>query len=136
MGNNKRVWGIEQNEGRETYLGHYYGVDNTDHMINIAVFSCTCWKYWHSPYLHCKSMGVIAAYNMYWECCDGLLDPSWMIPVKQRKTFSEFRQKLSEQMLTYDPRKLRYQGDHKFRLANALAATTMITKRLRKCHLP
>ena len=29
----KRVYGIKQNEARETYLGHYYGLDNADHMI-------------------------------------------------------------------------------------------------------
>ena len=27
-GKTKRVWGIEQNEARETYLRHYYGIDN------------------------------------------------------------------------------------------------------------
>jgi hypothetical protein len=31
----KHVYGIEQNEARETYLGHYYdyGLDNADHVI-------------------------------------------------------------------------------------------------------
>jgi len=24
-------------------------------------------------------MGIIAAYDMYNECCDGLLDPSWKV---------------------------------------------------------
>ena len=73
------------------------------------------WKYWHVPYLHAKSMGIIAAYNMYNECCDGLLDASWAIPKKRRMGFTEFRIKLSEQMLKYDPRDNRYAGDHKFR---------------------
>ncbi len=73
------------------------------------------WKYWHAPYLHAKSMGIIAAYDMYNECCDGLLDASWAIPKKRRMGFTEFRIKLSEQMLKYDPRDNRYAGDHKFR---------------------
>ncbi len=32
----RRVWGIEQNKARATYLGHYYGVDNVNHMIKNA----------------------------------------------------------------------------------------------------
>ena len=28
----KLVWGIEQNEVRDTYLRHYYGIDNLDHI--------------------------------------------------------------------------------------------------------
>ncbi len=69
---------------------------------------------WHAPYLHAKSMGIIAAYDMYNECCDGLLDASWAIPKKRRMGFTEFRIKLSEQMLKYDPRDNHYPGDHKF----------------------
>ena len=36
---NKRYWGIEQNEARATYLGHYYGVDNVDHMIKMQRYA-------------------------------------------------------------------------------------------------
>ena len=114
-GKTKRVWGIEQNEARETYLRHYYGIDNLDHMIKNTNNRYITWKYWHAPYLHAKSMGIIAAYDMYNECCDGLLDASWAIPKKRRMGFTEFRIKLSEQMLKYDPRDNRYAGDHKFR---------------------
>jgi transcriptional regulator CtsR len=28
-----RIWAIEQNEARETYLNHYFGMDVADHMI-------------------------------------------------------------------------------------------------------
>ncbi len=35
---NRRYWGIENNETRATYLGHYYGFDNVDHMIKNAKF--------------------------------------------------------------------------------------------------
>jgi hypothetical protein len=73
------------------------------------------WKYWHAPYLHAKSMGIIAAYDMYNECCDGLLDASWAILKKRRMGFTEFQIKLSEQMLKYDPRHNHYAGDHIFR---------------------
>jgi hypothetical protein len=72
------------------------------------------WKYWHAPYLHAKSMGIISAYDMYNECCDGLLDALWAIPKKKRMGFREFQIKLSEQMLKYDLRDNCYAGDDKF----------------------
>ncbi len=110
-GNQKRVWGIEQNEAQETYLRPYYGIENLNHMIKNASNRYLTWKYWHSPYLHAKSMGIIAAYDMYNECCDGLLDPSWAIPIKKRMGFAQFRMHLLDQMLRYDPRDNRYAGD-------------------------
>ena len=36
---NKRYWGIKQNEARATYLGHYYGVNNVDHMIKMQRYA-------------------------------------------------------------------------------------------------
>lgn len=60
-------------------------------------------------------MGIIAAYDMYNECCDGLLDPSWAILNKKRMGFMQFQMRLSEQMLQYDPRDNRYAGDDEFR---------------------
>lgn len=110
-----RMWGIEQNEARETYLRHYYGVDNLDHMIKNCGNRYISWKYWHAPYLHAQSMGIIAAYDMYQECCDGDLDASWAIPIRKRMSFTEFWIKLSKQMLQYDPRNNHYCGDNKFR---------------------
>ena len=54
------------------------------------------WKYWHSPYLH--------AMPMYNECCDGYLDPSWKVELKDHMSYAEFLMTLSEEILTYDPR--------------------------------
>jgi hypothetical protein len=113
----KLVWGIEQNEGRETYLGHYFGIDIADHMIQNANIRYISWRYWHMPFLHALSMGVIAAYDMYNECCDGGLDNEWEIPEHKRMSFSVFRQTLGKQMLEYDPAKLKYLGDEKSRSA-------------------
>jgi hypothetical protein len=42
------------------------------------------WKYWHAPYLHAQAMGIVAAYDMYKECYDGLLDATWKVDVKDR----------------------------------------------------
>ena len=116
QGQNKRLWGIEQNEARDLYLSTYWGVDNTDHMIKNCGIRHITWKYWHAPYQHAKAMGVIAAYDMYNECCDGLLDPSWKVEKKDRMSFCIFRQRLGEQMLEYDPRKRCYPGDEQLRV--------------------
>jgi predicted RNA-binding Zn-ribbon protein involved in translation (DUF1610 family) len=110
----KRVYGIEQNEARETYLNHYYGCDNADHMVKNAGNKYITWKYWHAPYLHAQSLGIIAAYDMYIECCEGELDATWIVNKKKRMTFAQFRMRLSEQMLQYNPVKNLYPGDGMF----------------------
>jgi hypothetical protein len=58
---------------------------------------------------------VVAAYDMYIECCKGGLNPEWFIEEKDRKSFRAFRLKLSGQMLTYDPKDQLYPGDENFR---------------------
>lgn len=112
---NKFAWATEQNEAREIYLNHYHGVDNMDHMIKTAANTFISWKYWHAPYLHAMTIGVIAAYDMYLECSEGLLDAEWKVAKRNIMSFSQFRLRLSEQMLTYDPRNDMYPGDDKFR---------------------
>ena len=89
-GPNRRAWGIEQNEARATYLGHYYGVDNVNQMIKNSKIRYTTWKYWHSPFLHTLSMAVIAAYDMYIECCEGGLNAEWSVDEKNWMSFREF----------------------------------------------
>ena len=110
-----RKWGIEMNEARETYLKHYSGVDAADHMIQNAGIRYVTWKYWHAPYRHALSLGVIACYDMYIECCEGGLDPEWKVKEKERMNFSTFRFKLSKQMMGYAPSDNIYSGDDKFR---------------------
>ncbi len=86
---NHRYWGIEQ-KARATYLGHYYGVDNVNHMIKNAKIRYTTWKYWHAPFLHALSIAVIVAYNMYVECCEGGLDKRRFIAEKDCLSFIDF----------------------------------------------
>ncbi len=114
---NKFAWATEQNEAREIYLNHYHGIDSADHMIKNLGNRFISWKYWHSPYLHAMSLGIIACYDMYKECCDGGLDPSWKVEIKNRMSFAEFLMRLSEQLLTYDPRNNEYAGDNRLRAA-------------------
>ena len=44
-------------------------------------------------------MVVVAAYDIYKECCEGLLDSTWKIDEKEMMSYSEFCMKLSKQML-------------------------------------
>jgi len=113
--NNKHVWGTEFNEAREIYLTHYNAIDVADHMIKNAGCKYITWKYWHSPYLHALSLGLVVAYDMYKDCVEGYLEDEWTVPKKQRMSFHQFREVLSEQMLTYNPRMKKYLGDDSFR---------------------
>ena len=62
-------------------------------------------------------LGIIAAYDMYTECCEGNLDAAWAIEVN-RMTFSQFRIRLSVQMLSYNPiDNMWYPGDKTFRIS-------------------
>jgi hypothetical protein len=58
-------------------------------------------------------MGVVAADDMYKECCEGLLDSTWKIAENEMMSYSEFCMKLSKQMLEYNPRNNHYNGDDK-----------------------
>ena len=120
-GADKRVWAIKQNEARETYLNHYYGMDLANHMIKNTANKFITWKYWHSAYLHAQSIVVVVTYDMYKECCEELLDSTWKIDEKKMLSYSEFRMRLSKQMLEYNLRNNQYNGDNKLRLFTQIA---------------
>jgi len=123
-GENKREYGVENNEARELYLGIYHGVDAFDHMIKICGLFYISWKYWHSPMLHAFSMAIVTAYSFYLECASGSLDPEWK--VEKEMTFYEFRVQLARQMLAYDPKDMNYPGEDKLR------CNTQTSKKKRK----
>eukprot|EP00978_Attheya_sp_CCMP212_P048336 scaffold506263_cov224-Attheya_sp.AAC.1 len=58
-------------------------------------------------------MSVVVAYDMYKECCEGDLDPEWKI--EKPMDFYTFREKLSEQLLSYRPEARKYPGDENHR---------------------
>ena len=87
------------------------------------------WKYWHAPVLHALSIAVIAAYDMYVECCEGGLDPEWFVKEKDRMSFQDFRLELSHQMLTYNPKDQLYLGDANFRSVNKVGKRKRETSR-------
>jgi predicted RNA-binding Zn-ribbon protein involved in translation (DUF1610 family) len=98
-------------------------------MIKNAAISYKCWKYWHSPFNHGHAMAVIAAYDMYKYCCEGLGDEDWAIEESRRMSFREFRLKLSEQMLIWDPAAGLLPGDSNFRYYTKLSSTQRSNKR-------
>jgi len=111
---NKRIWGIEMNAGRELYLGTYSRIDSIDHLIKNCRLKYRSWKYWHSPMLHVTSLAIVVAYDIYLEVCEGKLDQDWKVnyPVD----FWTFRDILSIQMLEYEPKNRKYLGDDAMRV--------------------
>jgi hypothetical protein len=69
------------NTSRELYLKKYGAIDKMDHMIENCDMHYGSWKYWHSAMLHAKSTSIVTAYDMYKECAEGDLDPSWKVPI-------------------------------------------------------
>ena len=106
------------NDARALYLASYGIIDNVDKLVKFSRMQYCSWKYWHAAMLHAKAMVGIIAYDMYMECCEGKLDPSWKI--KKPLTFWQFRDRLGQQMLTYDPRFRHYPGDERMRLYTAM----------------
>ena len=121
IGDNKRTWGIEWNEARSLYLKTYWAVDNVDHMIKNAALHYKTWKYWHAPYNHAHAMAIIAAYDMYKYCCEGLGDPDWFVEESKRMSFWDFRMLLSVQMLEWNQAAGLLPGDSHFRYYTKLS---------------
>ncbi len=86
-GDEKRVWAIENNHPRQLYLTTYSQIDTVDHLLKHCYIFFLSWKYWHSPMRHAFALVIIAAYEMYNECADGLLDADWKVEVKDRPNF-------------------------------------------------
>ena len=117
-GEYRRKWAIEMNESRRLYLKSYGAIDRLDHLIQNTNMSYRCWKYWHAPMLHAKSMAVVIAYDIYKECSMGLMRAGeWK--VEKPVDFHRFREKLAVQMLQYSPQNRKYVGDEKFRVSTA-----------------
>lgn len=73
---------------------------------------------------HGKKLGVIVAFDIYLECCEGNLHPLWK--VEKPVSFHRFREKLGLQMVQYSPSNQHYPGDEKLR------ANTVLPKKRRR----
>jgi hypothetical protein len=60
-------------------------------------------------------MAVVAAFDMYQQACDGLLDPDWTLSESERMSFRDWRMQLSDEMLNYNPADGLLPGDEHFR---------------------
>jgi hypothetical protein len=114
------------NDARKLYLRTYYRIDTIDHLIKNCKMGYRCWKYWHSPMNHAKSLAVVVAYSMYQECCEGHLNPNWKIA--KPLTFWEFREILSVQMLSYNPQACKYPGDEKMRAVTRMSKSQRMSQ--------
>ena len=126
-GQNKRKWAIEMNHSRELYLRTYHKIDGLDHMIKNCNMFYRSFKYWHAAMIHAKAMAISVAYDIYIECTEGNLDTSWKIDNKKVMSFYDFREKLSTQMLQYDPRNMIYLGDAFMRKCTKQSTNTRTT---------
>jgi hypothetical protein len=54
-GRNKRTWGIEMNEARETYLKTYSAVDKINQMLLEWEVNYRSWRWWNAPTRHDKA---------------------------------------------------------------------------------
>ena len=65
--------------------------------------------------IHAKKLAITIAYDMYLECFEEELDTDWLIEGKKWMSFYEFRERLSTQMMVYDPRSNKHRGDQYMR---------------------
>jgi hypothetical protein len=113
-GNEKKAWAIEMNEPRDTYLKTYSAVDKIDQTLLNYDINYRSWKWWHAPMRHAKAIAMSMAYNLYLQCSEGGVDPDWEVkPVLS----TQFKQKLSLQMVQYKAWNKNYPGDKKMRRA-------------------
>ena len=117
--------------GRVRYLLTYSRIDSIDHLIKNARFFYRSWKYCHSPANHVKALVIVAAYNMYLECVEGVLDPEWKLEKNQIVRFHKYRDQLSKQMCTYGPRSETFPGDEKMRVLTQLNKKRRVSSELR-----
>lgn len=101
------------NHAREFYLKTYGVVDTLDKYISNSKMGYRSWKYWHSAMNHGKGMALAVAYDMYKEVAEGELDPTWKIT--NVLPYHKFHDKLSKQLLNWDPLNQDYPGDKEMR---------------------
>jgi len=117
-GRDERKWVIEMNDARYLYLKTYGTIDTIDSLIKKCHLGYRCRKYWHSAMLHGIALVVVVAYDMYLEAARGSLRPEWKI--EHPMDFHQFRDRLSGQMLKYNPAMKLYPGDSKFRVSTQM----------------
>ena len=76
---NKWDWVIEVNDTRSWYLSSYGTIDNVNNLVKFCSMKLCSWKFWHATMLHVKALTCTIAYNIYYKCIEGNLNPTWKI---------------------------------------------------------
>ena len=126
QGDTKRIWGIEMNEGRQTYLKLYCAVDKIDQALKEWMVNYITWRWWHAPVRHGKAIGLSMAHQLYLQCAQGGVDPSWK--VDKPMSAPAYRRKLSRQLCEYRARNRQYPGDEIMREATQQHKRRRMTK--------
>ena len=108
------------NDGRRVYLSLYWTIDVADHLLKNAKIYFRTWKYWHAPMNHAFALCIVIVYGIYQECCEGMIEEEWKIETKEQKTFYEFREILSTQLINYHPKNQQYNGDENLRVVTSM----------------
>ena len=104
------------NEARRLYLSTYGVVDTLDDYMSKLNMKYTSWKYWHAAMLHYKKMVIVMAYDIYTRVATGNAGDKYKVDMPLG--FAAFRERLSAQMMAYDPSERKYAGDALFRKSN------------------
>ena len=110
---------FEMNDARQLYLQTYGRIDTLDSLIKKTGCYLRSWKYWHSAKNHCLSMAVVVSYDIFNEVVDEAFAEFGLTADEAksaRMEFHEYRERLSQQGLEYDPSEQKYPGDKLMRV--------------------
>ena len=99
----RSAWNVEMNEARRLYLSTHGIIDSMDQYMSNLNCTTRSWKYWHAAMLHYKELVVVMSYDMYSRVAGGRAGDKYK--VDKPLGFAAFRERLSSQMMAYDPSK-------------------------------
>ena len=77
------------------------------------------WKYWHACKLHVQALGLVTAFDTWKEVVEEGFAEFGLTREEAKSCtlhFHQFRDKLSQQGLNYEPDSLKYPGDKQMRV--------------------
>ncbi len=78
--NQKRTWGVEMKDARDTYLKMYSAVYKIDQMLLEWDVKYKSWRWWHAPMRHVKAIAMSMAYSLYLQSAEeSVVDPGWKV---------------------------------------------------------
>jgi hypothetical protein len=124
-GDEKRSWVIKMNDVCRLYITSYGRIDMIHYCIKQCQIFYVIWKYWHAAKNHALGFVLITAYDMYGELFSETAATDFFGIENNNKhkklSFHQFRDRLSNKGLTYDPGFLKYKGEKFMRVVTRLA---------------